>query len=123
MSNFYNFRTCCKPGEITIECKSPSKNNFSNPFDIYNSKIQGYHLEKAHRLERKCPKGYIHHVLEHEKCDGRFELINQTNQVILYQKENDKKYNASDFCLTFEEDQNWGAEICIKNPKEENRFE
>lgn len=80
-------------------------------------------MEKAHRLERKCPKGYIHHVLEHEKCDGRFELINQTNQVILYQKENDKKYNASDFCLTFEEDQNWGAEICIKNPKEENRFE
>merc|ERR1712001_702689 len=105
--------------DATNYCVGPSwshSNSFDyqNPFDIYNPKIQGYHLEKAHRLERKCPKGYIHHVLEHEKCDGRFELINQTDQVILYQKENDKKYNASDFCLTFEEDQNWGAEICIK---------
>ena len=123
MHNYFNYRTCCEPGEITIDCKSTSSKNFSNPFDKYNPKIQGYHLDKAHRLERKCPKGYIHYILEHEKCDGRFELVNKTDQVVLYQKLNDKKYNASDFCLIFEEDQKWGAEICIKNPTKENRFE
>ena len=67
--NYFNYRTCCEPGEITIECKSTSSKNFSNPFDKYNPKIQGYHLDKAHRLERKCPKGYIHHILGKDLFD------------------------------------------------------
>ena len=98
---------------------------FSNPFNISNPKIQGYILDKAHPLERSCPKGYKAHVLDYEKCDGRFELINKTDQdqVVLHRTWNDEKYNASDFCLIFEEDQKWGAEICIKNPIKKNRFE